>query len=148
VVRLLLAHQGVEVNKAEPDGCTAMHAASRSGHVDVVRLLLARQDLEVNKSMTDGATALHWASQNGHVEVVQLLLARPGVEVNKSDPDGWTALQWAALKGHVGVVQLLSRARTSTSTRPRRTGPRRCTRPRGVATSTWCGSCSRTRASR
>ncbi len=46
VVRLLLARQGVEVNKTTPDGITALMVASYKGQVEVARLLLARQDVE------------------------------------------------------------------------------------------------------
>jgi hypothetical protein len=49
VVRLLLAHPDVEVNKGPADGATALIVASQRGHVEVVRLLLARQDVEVTR---------------------------------------------------------------------------------------------------
>ncbi len=54
MVRLLLARQGVEVNKSAQNGATALLVASQSGHVEVVRLLLARQDVEVNKPAQNG----------------------------------------------------------------------------------------------
>jgi hypothetical protein len=65
VVGLLLACQGVEVNKTTLAGFTALYVASQNGHVEVVRLLLARQGLEVNKTAQDGSTALFMASQSG-----------------------------------------------------------------------------------
>ncbi len=47
VVRLLLAHQDVEVNKTLlQNGATALIAASQQGHVEVVRLLLALEGVE------------------------------------------------------------------------------------------------------
>jgi hypothetical protein len=58
VVRLLLAHQGIEVNKAEPDGCTAMHAASVSGHLGVVQLLLARLGVDVSRDLANGMASM------------------------------------------------------------------------------------------
>jgi hypothetical protein len=39
VVRILLARQGVEVNKTAQNGATALMVASQNGHVDVVGLL-------------------------------------------------------------------------------------------------------------
>ncbi len=57
-MRLLLARQGVEVNKTAQNGATALIFASQSGHVEVVQLLLARQGVEVNQSDSKGATAL------------------------------------------------------------------------------------------
>ncbi len=67
MVRLLLARQGVEVNKTAEKGSTALLMASENGHLEVVRLLLARQGVKVNKTAQDGFTALMVASQNGHV---------------------------------------------------------------------------------
>ncbi len=58
VVRLLLARVDVDVNKAKPDGATALIIASQIGHTDVVRLLLAHRDVDVNKAAANGATAL------------------------------------------------------------------------------------------
>jgi hypothetical protein len=104
MVRLRIAHQGVEVNKTAQNGPTALMLASHSGHLEVVRLLLAREGVEVNKSAADGAAALLFASQNGHVEVMRLLLAS---EVNMSAAGGATALLLASQKGHVKVVRLL-----------------------------------------
>jgi ankyrin repeat protein len=46
VVKLLLARQGVEVNKALQKGGTALYLASYYGHVEVVRLLLAHRSHE------------------------------------------------------------------------------------------------------
>ena len=41
-VRLLLARQGVEVNKSAADGATALMVASQIGHVEVGRARAAR----------------------------------------------------------------------------------------------------------
>jgi ankyrin repeat protein len=56
MVRLLLAHQDVELNQANANGATALMIASQNGHVAVLRLLLARQGVEVNKTAQDGFT--------------------------------------------------------------------------------------------
>jgi ankyrin repeat protein len=50
VVQLLLAREGVDVNKTAHNGFTALYMASQKGHVEVVGLLLARQGVEVNKT--------------------------------------------------------------------------------------------------
>jgi ankyrin repeat protein len=107
VVGLLLARQGVEVNKSAAYGATALMVASLTGHVKVVRLLLAQQDVEVNKTMSADFTALMLASQSGHVEVVRLLLARQGVEVNQTAADGRSALCAASQSGYGAIVSLL-----------------------------------------
>jgi ankyrin repeat protein len=108
VVRLLLEHQDVEVNKANgPFGYTALLIASRKGLVKVVRKLLAHQKIEVNKPMAGPQTALMIASQFGRVGVVRLLLAHKEIEVNKTEQNGATALYVASQNGHVEVVRLL-----------------------------------------
>jgi ankyrin repeat protein len=106
-VRLLLACEGVEVNKGDVGGRTALHHASMFGHRDVVRLLIARQDVDVNKATTAGSTALHIASEFGNGGVVRLLLESQDIDVNKASLYGRTALHVASQEGRVDVVQLL-----------------------------------------
>ncbi len=103
MVRLLLAGQGVEVNKTAQNGVTALCIASQQGHVEVVRLLLARQGVEVNKDAR-GHSALMLASQDGRVEVVRLLLGHQGVEVNQVSELGYSALIIASEDGKLEVV--------------------------------------------
>ncbi len=61
-MRLLLARQGVEVNKTARNGAASLIFTSQSGHVEVVQLLLARQGVEVSQSDSKGARALIFAS--------------------------------------------------------------------------------------
>jgi ankyrin repeat protein len=75
VVRLLLARQGVEVNKTARNGGTALMLASQNGLAEVVRLLLAHPDVEANRTSPDGRSALCFASQSGHGAIVRLLVA-------------------------------------------------------------------------
>ncbi len=75
VVRLLLAHQDVDVNKTTQKGATALIIASHDGHVELVRLLLAHPDVEANRTSTDGRSALCFASQSGHGAIVSVLVA-------------------------------------------------------------------------
>ncbi len=51
VVRLLLAHQDVEVNQTNEGGVSALLFASGNGHVEVVKLLLSHQNVELNKAV-------------------------------------------------------------------------------------------------
>ncbi len=52
VVRLLLAHQDVEVNQTSTDGATALILASGNGHVEVVKLLLSHQNVRGVEGLT------------------------------------------------------------------------------------------------
>jgi hypothetical protein len=110
VVGLLLACDGVDVNKARTDtGTTPLFMACQEGHTEVVGLLLACNAVDVTKATTNtGATPLYLASQEGHTEVVGLLLACDGVDVNKArTDDGATPLHGAANGGHRSIAQRL-----------------------------------------
>ncbi|XP_068776900.1 ankyrin repeat domain-containing protein 39 isoform X2 [Struthio camelus] len=77
---------------SEPDlaGYTALHYASRNGHLGVCRLLLQR-GARCNARTPGGATALHRASYCGHLAVARLLLAH-GADPAIADDDGRTSL--------------------------------------------------------
>jgi len=53
-----LLKAGANVNKAKPDGVTALHVASFNDKVDVVKELLAAKDIDPFKQNEDGKTAL------------------------------------------------------------------------------------------
>jgi len=89
---------GVEVNKMDPYGKTALFYASMKGHTEVVKLLIEK-GADVNKAGQFGSTPLIAASRNGRVEVVELLI-ESGADVNAEDQRGRTALQWAKAQGH------------------------------------------------
>ena len=61
VVRALLAAPGIDVNKADDNGWTAVMVAAREGHTEVVRALLAAPGIDVNKATKIGNTALDLA---------------------------------------------------------------------------------------
>lgn len=86
-----LLQKGVLVDAADSAGYTALHYATRGGHVRVCEILL-EHGAKVN-ARTRGikATPLHRAAYMGHVEVVDLLL-RHGAAPNLTDVDGRTAL--------------------------------------------------------
>ena len=110
VVRLLLAHDGIAVNRARlVGGTTSLYVACLKGHTEVVRLLLAHDRIDVNKALTsDGATPLLIACQISHTEVVRLLLAHDGIDTNAATTDdGATPLIIACQEGHTEVVRLL-----------------------------------------
>ncbi|XP_042694250.1 ankyrin repeat domain-containing protein 39 [Centrocercus urophasianus] len=92
---------------SQPDlaGYTALHYASRNGHLGVCRLLLQR-GAHCNARTPGGATALHRASYCGHVAVARLLLAH-GADPAAADGDGRTSLHKAAERGHRELCVLL-----------------------------------------
>jgi uncharacterized protein len=69
---------------------TALHIASREGHIEIVEMVLEK-GANVNATTNDGITALIRASRNKHTEIVAMLLDN-GADVNATDEDGDTAL--------------------------------------------------------
>ncbi|XP_071435410.1 ankyrin repeat domain-containing protein 39 [Pithys albifrons albifrons] len=94
---------------AEPDGAgyTALHYASRNGHLAVCRLLLQR-GAPCDARTPGGATPLHRACYCGHLAVSRLLLHH-GADPAATDGDGRTPLHKAAEQGHRELCALLLR---------------------------------------
>jgi serine/threonine-protein phosphatase 6 regulatory ankyrin repeat subunit B len=85
---------------------SALHVASRLGHLEIVRLLLQKGAPIDDKDGLDG-TPLHRAAYNGRHDVVALLLER-GARVNaRGDRFDQTPLFSAAANGHSTIVELL-----------------------------------------
>lgn len=103
-VRQLLDRRG-EPGQTDLAGYTALHYASRNGHLGVCRLLLQR-GARCDARTPGGATPLHRASFCGHVAVARLLLAH-GADPAAADGDGRTSLHKAAEQGHRELCELL-----------------------------------------
>ena len=70
VVKLLLAHDGIDVNKARPDdGTTPLFMACQEGLGEIVTLLLAHGGVAANKIETAGLTPLYVACQEVHARL-------------------------------------------------------------------------------
>jgi len=98
--------QGVDVNKADPEGRTVLMMAAFDGYDDVVELLL-EHGAKVDSSDSFGRTALMYAASGPFPKTVKLLI-QSGADVNRADTaERWTALMLAAAEGHQPVVELL-----------------------------------------
>ncbi|NXS93042.1 ANR39 protein, partial [Jacana jacana] len=94
-----------EPSQTDAAGYTALHYASRNGHLGVCRLLL-RWGACCDARTRGGATPLHRASYCGHLAIAQLLLAH-GADPAAADGDGRTSLHKAAEQGHQELCVLL-----------------------------------------
>lgn len=96
-------NSGINVNKKNEDGWTAlMLAAKRDGHEKIVKLLLDH-GANVNEKNQWGGTAL-MVTNNGNIGK---LLLDHGATVDEKDNRGWTALMISADKGNPRMVKLL-----------------------------------------
>jgi hypothetical protein len=107
LVAKLLA-TGVDVNRKDSGGWTALMCAAYQGHVSICKKLVQRGS-DINARDKNGETALFKAAYTGKVAVVAELLklgANPGTKNN----DGMTALAVALKNGHTEVETLLERS--------------------------------------
>jgi len=100
--------QGLDVNKADADGRTALMMAAFDGYTEVVELFV---EYEAEVDLRDGAgrTALMYAASGPFPQTVELLI-KSGADVNLIDTvERWTALMIAAAEGLQPVVEVLLR---------------------------------------
>ncbi|XP_039530860.1 ankyrin repeat domain-containing protein 39 [Pimephales promelas] len=102
-----LIKKGIDPNMRDQAHYTALHYASRAGHLSVCELLLD-SGASVNAQTRGGATPLHRASYCGHHCVLKLLLDR-GADPCLTDDDGSTPLHKAAEQRHFTVCELLAK---------------------------------------
>ena len=112
ILRLLLAQPSVEVNMADEQGKTALHAAAHCGNIEAVKLLLADQRLDVNCKDSNQITPLMMAAGKPHqIDIFKLLLADQRIETNCVAPNpgsgDLTALMCAACNSNAEAAKLL-----------------------------------------
>ncbi|MFC1634984.1 ankyrin repeat domain-containing protein, partial [Planctomycetota bacterium] len=99
--------EGVEINKKNDMGGTAMHSAAAGGHREVVEFLIGK-GADIDAQNRRGQTPLHIVADGGHQDVVQLLLGR-GAAVNVKDKRGRTPLDLAQEAKHSEIFDVLRR---------------------------------------
>ena len=101
-----LIENGVDVNKKDKYGESALVRAVEKNHPEIVEILLkhgAKPNVRFTRGMT---TPLLVASINGYDKVVDVLL-KNGAKIDTIDIDGGTSLMRAANMGHINVIKIL-----------------------------------------
>ena len=101
-----LISNGVNLDAQDEDGLTAMHWASREGHLFIVKFLCER-GADMNLKSNEGQSALHEAIIKGHTSVVKYLLKNKATDIEQYGSFGETPLMWAARHGHLTILEAL-----------------------------------------
>ncbi|OAG39602.1 hypothetical protein AYO21_06246 [Fonsecaea monophora] len=92
IVKKLLAYSGGrELNVADKEGCTPLHAAASVGSLEVVQYLMGQRGIQADVCDRYGRSALHWAADAGAVPVIEYLLSA-GLPANSKSHNGRNAL--------------------------------------------------------
>merc|ERR1719509_335693 len=110
VVKLLLAHPGIDCNMKDANGETPL--ARATGHLAIVQRLLRHPGVRTDLTDSMERTVLHTACWRGQHEVVSLLLAHPGVDLfarmkDSGFQDSRTPLMVAVERGEVDCVRVM-----------------------------------------
>ncbi len=103
---LLFAH-GLDPNRADWLGITALHRFAGGGHLDWARQWVARGAQLDPRDDDLCSRPLGWAAKFGRLELVEWLLAAGSPARHPDDPDWATPLAWANRRGHAKIAQLL-----------------------------------------
>ena len=87
-----LLDQGIDVNRRDADGMTALCYAICYGRSKVIKFLLDRDDIDPNLPNLGGDTPLLHAVMIENLSVAGQLLRKKGIDVNARNNDGFTAL--------------------------------------------------------
>lgn len=109
-----LVSNGVNLNAQDEEGLTAMHWASREGHLACVKFLCER-GADVNLKGNEGQSALHEAVLRGQTSVVKLWLEQEAINIEHNDRFGRTPLLCAAQQGRLNILDALLKSNANLS---------------------------------
>lgn len=107
MVELLLGVEGIDLNKRDHYGNTALHYAIRDCRYDMTKLLVESKRIHLDATDGLGMTPLLHAANRGMTDIVKLLLATSKVDIHHRDHRGRTALCYASMAGSGPVASLL-----------------------------------------
>lgn len=109
-VREYLIHSGIDIERANEKGDTALVLAARRGEIEVVQVLIDPPvQANIHTRNLKGSNALIAAAMKGHTEICRLLL-KYGADVNQTTDSNDTALSLAIWQNHTDVCLLLMHA--------------------------------------
>ncbi len=96
---ILLVRKGVQLNKQNDMGFTALGLAALIGNIELLQLLINlsieySQDLGINLQNALGWTPLNQAIEQRKINIVRVLMGL-GANLHLKDKLGWDALEWA-----------------------------------------------------
>ncbi|MDE6189140.1 MAG: ankyrin repeat domain-containing protein [Clostridia bacterium] len=106
-VQPIFLDAGVDVNKTDNFGSTALILATQEHCYKEPIKELIRIGADVNHANNSGKTALHCALKYGSQDVARYLIKK-GADYNRADNDGVTPVQIAAEKGYDAVLELMT----------------------------------------
>jgi len=105
LVKCLIAHNTIDVNKQNLEKNTALHEAAFKGSKELVDRLIAA-GADVNKQNNAGKAPIHRAVSANHFVVVKSLLEN-GASINLQDSLGYTPCHYAAFFGLREIAECL-----------------------------------------
>jgi ankyrin repeat protein len=112
---LAMIAAGTDVNKAQPDGTTALHWATYRVDRELVQTLL-KKGARADVANRYGASPLAEAARVANVDLVGMLL-EAGARADATNEDGQTALMLAARNGNPDAVKVLIEGGASVNAR-------------------------------
>ncbi len=101
---ILLKNPKLNINQANEDGMTLLHAAAKKNCTDLLVILLDRKDINVNQPDAHGNTMLHMAAESYENNISFLLRLRPDIEVDIPNKNRCTPLFIAAQNNNRDAV--------------------------------------------
>ena len=107
----MLLRSGVDIDRQDEKGYTALIYATYDDNFDVAKFLL-ENGADAEKRDRSGRTALMGACFKGRDQEVALLLSH-GAKTSAKDSNGLTSTMYAVMSGHLSIVQMLRKDSTA-----------------------------------
>ena len=105
----------VDPKAKENNGCTALHLASYTGHLEIVKYFIETCQVDPKAKDNFGRTALHLASRNGHLEIVKYFVETCQVDIDAKTKEGKTPKDLALEFKRSNVMEYLTQVQVDTA---------------------------------